>query len=488
MSYLVDHSAEWRLRHFLLLLLPACADPTPAAPLELPTCPDASPAELGRLPDPDRTVDRVDVFDLSLGVSIRTTIERKTDNVLLDNCGGEPLPLSQKGQVLTGATNLGDQLGLCPSLSRGEGIYTLLEDGTAGEVLIPDGECPQDYRLSAFGVVRVGEGGDDLQFREDGSTRVLPSTLMEPIWTGSDPVLFRLVDDPEIYPVGATDPIATDLPQIDEVVQLPGRYADAGWVIGVPPIGTPRGVLVPGDEVQSPIYAVEPATGTWFTASAEWIYGELADAVSVRDGLLLVQNQPPAAEAGSPVVYRASWQGSALLPIGGYSFTVLDAQRAFVITPDALQVVQIPMEQPSGDLEVEVLSSRPWTDAGEPASVAGVAWNDLVLVERTDGVWAFPIEDGEPYRFSPLPVHAHYGAAAVTGLTVSPDDGEQLQLYRARPGSEVELIETEIISTALSGDVNDPMLTHTWAPDTGRVVYAVRDGDAISVRQHRFED
>ena len=439
----------------LLLASPACADPTPAASLELPTCPDASPTELGRLPDPDRTLDRVDVFDLSLGVSIRTTIERQTDNVLFDNCGSDPLPLSQKGQVGTGATNLGDQLALCTSFDRNEGIYRLLDDGTAGEVLIPDGECTQDYRLLAFGVVRVGEGGDDLQFLEDGSTRVLPSTLMEPIWTGTDPALFRLGDDPEIYPVGATDPVATDLPQIDEVVQLPGRYADAGWVIGVPPIDTLRGVLIPGDEVESPIYAVELATGTWFTASAAWIYGELADAVSVRDGLLLVRSQPRGPEAGGAAVYRPSWVGRESLPIDGYSFTVLDGQRAFVITPDALQVIQIPLEQPSDELEVEVLSSRPWTDAGEPASVAGVAWNDLVLVERTDGVWAYPIEDGDPYLFSPLPVHAHYGATAGTGLTVSPEDGELLQLYRARPGGDVEFIETEIISGAFGGDVNE---------------------------------
>ncbi len=135
-----------------------------------------------------------------------------------------------------------------------------------------------------------------------------------------------------------------------------------------------------------------------------------------------------------------------------------------------------------------MLSSRPWTDAGEPASVAGVAWNDLVLVERTDGVWAYPIQDGEPYLFSPVSVHAYYGRSAVTGLTVSPDDAELLQLYRARPGVDVEFIETEIISGAFGGDVNEPMLTHTWTPDTGRIVYAVRDGDALSVRQHRFED
>ncbi len=110
-----------------------------------------------------------------------------------------------------------------------------------------------------------------------------------------------------------------------------------------------------------------------------------------------------------------------------------------------------------------------------------------MLVQRDDEVWAYPLDDTEPYLFSPAFGPVHYGSEYVTAIGVEPDNEVERQLFRNRHGGQLEIIERNI-SGAVAAVEDESYAQHTWTPDFGRVLYGVRDGDAISIRQHALAD
>ncbi len=472
------------------LAVAACSESPTSQPLELGSCaPEDSPAELMRIDDPDKAVSFLEVSDLRQAVRVRSIVRGESQRDLVDNCGGDPVRLREIAGQQTAAMNLGGEIVLCASwLGDPDGIWELLDNGEPGAMLEPDLHC-KGLAWSLFGSLGfVVSGRDDLfQHLPGREIRAIPGFgSIQFVWTGEEPFVFRNVSTAPINPPDGSAPIEVDLPVASEfMVPQRGAMEELDWVFAVPQLSDgPSGAPLPGERVSSGFYAIQLSSGAWFPVpTVEWTLGRLSDAVSLREGLL-------ATDAAAGVTFsRAQWEGSWTVELDATSFTVVDSERVFLINEQELQMVRVPSERPQGggDDTLEVLWTRPRTTAGDPPSVAGVAWNGIVLVERGEEVWAYPLDDTEPYFFLPKYGPVHYGREYVTAIGVEPDTDGELRLFRNRVGGDVEVIESRIISGAVGSVDDEAYAAHTWTPGFGRVLYGVRDGGAISIRQHVFE-
>ncbi len=473
-----------------LLGVAACTESSEAQPLVLGSCErDASPRELMRISDPENIVSFVEVSDLGEAVRVRSIVRGESRRDLVDNCAGEPVRLQEIPRHQTGAMNLGGEIVLCANwLGEPDGVWELLDDGRPGALIDPDLHC-KGLAWSLYGSLGFVLSSTDELFQH------LPGRSMRPIpgagsvqfvWTGEGPYVFRNGATAPIHPPDGSAPIEVDLPEeSDFIVPQRGTPTEVDWVFAVPGLSGPNGAPFPGERVESHFYAVQLSTGAWFRVPPMvWTLGGLSNAVSMRGGLLASD-----AESGF-TLSRPEWGEALTLDSAATSFTVLDGERVFLIDAQELRIVRVPLDRPSAasEDELEVLWARPRSVDGEPPTVAGVAWNGIVLVQRDDEVWAYPLDGSEPYLFSPAFGPVLYGREFVTAIGVEPDTDDELRLFRNRPGGELEVIESHIISGAVAPVEDEAYAQHTWTPDLGRVLYGVRDGDAISIRQHLLAD
>ncbi len=469
-----------------LLLVVACGESSVAEPLSLPSCSsNESPRELMRIADPDSAITSLDVHDLDQAVSAAFILYGESEREIVDNCGGNSIRIRGTFGQRTGVMNRGGEIVLCSS-ENGEpdGVWELLDDGSPGELLDPALHCKRlsSSLFDSYGFVASGD--DLLQTLPDGTTRPIPGIgAVQFLWTGGGPSVFMNGRSPTIHPPDGSAAIELDLPNATEyVVPQRGVAEDADWILAVPAFSEGQG-LSPGQDVFSPLYAVQLSTGDWFeTPAVSWSVGSLSDEVSIRDGLLATD-----AESGL-ALSRPGWEAPLSTDDDIASFTVLDTERVFLINAQEYRIVRVPLEPPTAPEELEVLWSRPRSTAGDPPSVAGVAWNGIVLVEREEEVWAYPLDDREPYVFLPAYSLAHFGREYVTALGADPDSSGELRLTRNRVDGEFEIVDSGIVSGQIGMSSGEVLVQHAWTPDLGRFVYGVRDGDAVSIRQHRFDD
>ncbi len=95
-------------------------------------------------------------------------------------------------------------------------------------------------------------------------------------------------------------------------------------------------------------------------------------------------------------------------------------------------------------------------------------------------LWAYPVDGRPAFPFVPESTHLYFGRDTVTGLGFRPGSNERdIWLFQRRVDGEFDVIADDLASGQNAGG-----LLHAWTPELGRVLYSVRDGDAVSVRQH----
>lgn len=502
-------------RFIPIFLLTACSDPA-AAPLDLQTCdPAESPTELLRL-EGVSTGRPVDAFDLGKAVSLSYALERDAEPgavrvplrySLVDNCGGSPLHLPETFGLSSGAANVGGEIVLCGSDDplEDKGVWELMADGSRGQDLGLGDRCmgdsfPFGVREASLGIVYDEDdvGVAVTQFMPDGITRLIadPGTF-DFVFTSDGLAIFSFGDNAAVYPPDGSAPIDLDLPEAVYSVYptpypAPGGAASDGWVL-VLPRGKARGGERPDEFPPVPGYAVDLRTGAWFQTPE--VVLELRDGsteFSLRDGLLATDG-----ERGIELS-RAGWDRH--LPLGQSAtvFAVLDAQRVFVVGTDGVQILQIPLLLPEEGtvFEPEVMWSRPLDEGDEggedePSRGAGFAWSGMVLAvhtvpgatplaKRPRELWAYPMDGRPAFSFVPESTHLYFGSDTVTGIGFRPDSNERdLWLFQRSVDGEFDVIADDLASGQNAGG-----LLHPWTPELGRILYSVRDGDAVSVRQH----
>lgn len=101
-------------------------------------------------------------------------------------------------------------------------------------------------------------------------------------------------------------------------------------------------------------------------------------------------------------------------------------------------------------------------------------------------MWAYPLDGRPGFPFVPVSPRSelHVGERTITGLIISPGGDKHSQwLYQRRFDGEFELIAENLLGGRGFGGA-----FHLWTPELGRILYAVRDGDAVSIRQHVLSD
>ena len=451
----------------------ACAPAVDPPPLELAECSaEASPTELARLPyDPENDYETFDLID-GFTIHVDPGGGLPSAHYLVDNCGGAPLRLQQTFSYRPGAARVGGELVLCSGGRDGlEGVWEILENGTAGAELGLGRACADRLYsagnrvgLSALGV--VGQDEHVVQHLPDGTTRSFPFGTFHQL---GDALIVEEDGEVTLLPPDGAEPIVLELPEpILNVAPSPGW---SRW-----------GLLLPDDERDySWVYALDATTGEWFRTEqgrSNAIFG--LSGASARDGLAAVY-----AYDGTIALSRLDW--SAPLPadlrtLGSFvGLTVVDAEHVYLRQGDDLRLIRVPMEYPAeGEDTHEVLWTRSLAQHELPADGVGIPWKDVVLDATNGELWAYPLDGSEPYPF--LPWHEtsflYFGSEYVTALGKRDRDAETLELFRNSLGGEFELLDGGIL------DFQD----RPWTPEFGRIIYAVRDGDEVSIRQHRLTD
>ncbi len=479
--------------------LSACGEEDNARPLEFATCTE-SPSELLRLEGTAAGLS-IDAFDLGDAISVRYALQSESDPSsfsypetfsVVDNCGGEPLRLADSFELASGAANVGGEVVLCAGdgyLGEDAGLWQLRDDGTRGEELETGVKCSRGnpgfgVRGPSVGIVYEREVAT--QYLPDGTSRVLSTgDGFELFTTSAGAVVFSYGETPEIHPPDGGAAIELDLPEpIYAAYPPPGGTSASGWVLAMPRAGIDGG-STQTDFPPVPGYAVELSTGSWFvTPEVSVEFPTMRSEFSIRDGLM-------ATDSGDGfTVSRPGWDRHLLVASAVGAFAVLDADRVFMIRNDALgtggeelRVVAVPQELPPEgvDFELEVLWSRPRGADEFVFRGAGFGWNDMALAESSSSLWAYPLDGNPVFPFVPASTYAYVGASTITGLGVPPEsDDDKLWLFQRSIDGELEVIAEELASG------QDDFLGHPWTPELGRVLYSVRDGDAVSIRQHRL--
>ena len=146
-----------------------------------------------------------------------------------------------------------------------------------------------------------------------------------------------------------------------------------------------------------------------------------------------------------------------------------------------VRLLRIPLDfPPENEPAYEVLWKNP-IPGGESleGSHPGMLWHGLVLLPFQAETWAFPVDGSEPYPFLPGRLDSiHFGTDFITALVRGTFNGDDNMLVRRALGGELEVIAEGVL------DFQD----RPWTPELGRILYVVRDGDDVSIRQHRLSD
>ncbi|MCR9165141.1 MAG: hypothetical protein ACE37F_21280 [Nannocystaceae bacterium] len=468
----------------------SCGNTSPP-PAQFQTCTD-SPTELLRLENAAPFYS-VDAFDLTDAISVHYARDRELEPgefngpdtfSVVDNCGGDPIRLVDSFSLPTGVAYVGGEVVLCSGISdldEEDGMWTLLEDGSPGDRLEEGVRCyrgvpPQDEREPSFGLVQGPSG--TTQHLPDGSTRKVSSGdagyQLVPMDDGA--AVFEFGAPATIHPADGSAPITVDLPEpVRSLWSAPGAPAASDWIVAFAhdvrssnPSADPYG------------YAVDLRTGAWFqTPELDESLGR-GDDFSIRDGLM-------AATTNSAVlVARAGWMRSVSLSGAANVVAVLDAQRVFVLDDEEARIFEIPLDEPTSDsVQWEVSWSRPLEPGETEGRGGGFLWNEMVLARHLDvsaEMWAYPLDGRPGFPFVPVAPRSrlHVGEHTITGLSIPPGGDENSRwLYQRRFDGEFEVIAENLLGGRGIGEAS-----HPWTPELGRVLYAVRDGDAVSVRQH----
>ncbi len=413
------------------------------------------------------TFDLVDAFT----VHINAQGSLPSTHYLVDNCGGDPLRLARTFDYRPGAARVGGAIVLCSGGLGGlEGIWELLEDGTAGADLGLGRWCAdrlesasREVGLSALGV--VAQEGSFTQYLPDGTKWSIPGRTFHQL---GDAFVVEGDDIFTLLPPDGADPIALELPErIVGVLASPGA---SRWAL----------LLPEGEARETWLYALDAGTGAWFRTEQLWRDAIFSQQVaSVRDGLAAV-----AAHHGSLALSRPQWSEPLATDPRDFGslvgLTVVDGEHVYLRNREDLIFIRVAMTYPTGDeLGIEVLWTRNIGQQERPPDGAGIPWNDVVLDATNGELWAYPVDGSDQYPFLPGDEHGlmHFGSDSVTALGKR-DRAETLELFRNSVGGAFEVLDTGIL------DFQD----RPWTPEFGRIVYAVRDGDEVSVRQHVLMD
>ncbi|MBV1862622.1 MAG: hypothetical protein KUG77_29645 [Nannocystaceae bacterium] len=455
-----------------LALLTACGPSVDPPPLMIQECAgDDSPTELARF-DYDPEVRSFEPFDLGHALTVRIDHGLgESQHYIVDNCGGTPLRLERTFGQRPGAIRVGGDIVLCTGApDEPEGIWELLEDGSPGEDLGIGYACPDRLFSSNF---RTGISPYGFVFAEDGDAQHLVDGRVRPLPVRG--TFFRVNDTWLVHsregqvamlgPDGA-DPVVLDLPDLITDVFSP-------------PDSSPWVVLSPDFEEQDAgrLYALDTRDGSWFTTS---LVPRLLDPnrVAVRDGLAITRSPVYA----SVEFTRARWDASLRTDLDvDAGFTVLDDEHVLIVNDRDVRLLRIPLDFPDeNETAYEVLWKYPVPNGESLAgSYPGMLWQDVVLLPLLGETWAFPIDGSEPYPFLPLHLDSiYFGSEFITGMVRGTANGDDTRFFRRRLGGEFEVIAEGVL------DFQD----RPWTPELGRILYAVRDGEHVSIRQHRLTD
>ena len=482
----------------VLALSVGCSVSGGAQLLELDTCTN-SPTELLRLEGTAAGLS-IDAFDLGDAISVRYALQSESDPSsfrypetfsVVDNCGGEPLRIADSFGLPSGAANVGGEVVLCAGREYlgGDGsVWQLLDDGTRGEDLGLGTRCSRanpgpGVREPSFGIV-YDDAGIATQHLPDGTERVVSDGRngFDLLTTTDGAAVFTYGANAAVHPADGSPTIQLDLPEaVFTAYPAPGAPFASHWVVAV------ARERYPSDT--SPIvgYAVDLRTGQWFETPA--LIPEASGMhtpYSLRDGLMATDTDD------GLMLSRAGWERHLRLPLSstGSTFAVLDADRVFVIdNPEQiagageLRIVEVARELPAEDVDFEpnVLWSRPLGADEVAVRGAGFGWNDMALVESGDEVLAYPLDGRPAFPFVPRALFTYVGGSTITGLGIPPDsDDDKLWLFERSFDGEFEVIADDLTSG------QDDLMGHPWTPELGRILYSVRDGDSVSIRQHRI--
>ena len=478
-----------------LLFVFACQTDRGGVPaVELEECgPGASPRELLRI----ENASEYRVYDVVDGVTVVGDDGEFGGALLVDNCGGEPIRLEDTHSLLAGAAYLDGQVVLCsPRGSIAEqGVWEILETGARGKKLDVANMCAPGT-ASSFGFAYKDDGL--VQYLPGGGLRAIPPVESPTLtWLGDAGVIRGRGAEGGlvVLPPGSADAIVVDgLPPIEFVVTQGNA---SSWVFlaaytedSVPPSSS--------IELGEPaLFALDLATGAWFEAGVVTGNGLFSrNFASVEDGLAAVVD-------GNLTFWRASWGGPLVADLPSpRGVSLIDGERAVVATASGLQLVKIPferLENADEPVALEVIWSRALAEGDVTSQSAGVPWKDVVLVEAAENVWAYPLDGGDPYPFLPslgftestFPTlgYTHLGSEFVTALARNPSDEADFWLFRNRLGGELEVLDTDIQGAPPLnglGFIHEEL--YRWTPQLGRILYVVRDGSSVSVRQHVLTD
>lgn len=454
-------------------LLAACGPALDPPPLVIHECPaDDSPTELARF-DYDPEVD-FEPFDLGHAATVRLGLGGyDAEHYVVDNCGGTPLRLENAFGYRPGAARVGGDIVLCSGGLEGlQGLRELLEDGSGGDDLGLGLGCLD--RGNSFGS-RTGMSAHGFVWTETGVTQYLPDgevrslTLFGEFTRVNDTWLVH-TDEGEVGMLGSdgADPVVLDLPEaiID---------------VASPPDSSPWVVLLPdsqGQDYARP-YVLDTTDGSWFTAGLGWA-GLDANRVAVRDGLAVTRFPVnPAIE-----FTRAQWDASLRTDLNvDAGFTVVNEEHVLTADDRDVRLLRIPLDFPGeNEAAYEVLWKYP-VPSGESlaGSYPGMLWQDLVLLRFQGETWAFPTDGSEPYPFLPGNLddsYIYFGSEFITAMIDTNSLDDTAQIIRRAVGGELEVVADSILSVQ----------TRPWTPELGRILYAVRDGEHVSIRQHRLTD
>ena len=469
----------------------------PAEPHELATCAE-SPTELLRLEGTAGGLS-IDAFDLGNAISVRYALQSESNPSkfrypetfsVVDNCGGEPLRLADSFELPSGAANIGGEVVLCAGdgyLGEDAGVWQLLDDGSRGDDLGLGVECGRGtpgpgVREPSLGIVR--DADVVTQHLPDGTSRVISTgSGFELFTTSAGAVVFSYGETPKIHPPDGGPAIDLDVPEpLYAAYPPPGGSSASGWVLAMPR-ARPNSSSQESDLPPVPGYAVDLNTGAWFV-TPELTVEVLAmrSEFSIREGLMATD------DGFRPMLSRAGWERHLMLSPYISALAVLDADRVFVIQRDVpvagsveLRVIAIPGELPSDevDFQPEVLWSRPRGADEFVFRGAGFGWNEMAIADTGSSLWAYPLDGSPVFEFVPASPYTHVGASTITGLGVPPEsDDDKLWSYQRSIDGEFEVIADNLASG------QDDFMGHPWTPELGRILYSVRDGEAVSIRQH----
>lgn len=478
-----------------LLLVFACQTDRGGVPaLELEECsPGGSPRELLRI----ENASEYRVYDVVDGVTVVGDGAEFGGAFLVDNCGGEPIRLEDSYGLLAGAAYLDGQAVLCSPNGPGaeRGVWEILETGARGDRLDVANACAFGT-ASSFGFAYTDDGL--VQYLPGGGLRTIPSVERPTLtWLG-DMGLVRgrsAEDGLVVLPPGGADAIVVDgLPPV-QFVATQGNASSwvflATYTEGSAPPPSPIELGEPA------LFALDLATGAWFETGVVTGNGLLSrNFASAEDGLAAVVD-------GNLTFWRASWGGPLVSDIPSpLGVSLIDGERAVVATASGLQLVEVPLERLEDvdePVALEVIWSRALAEGDVTPQSAGVPWKDVVLVEAAENVWAYPLDGGDPFPFLPslgftesaFPTlgYTHLGSEFVTALARNPSDEADFWLFRNRLGGELEVLDTDIQGAPplnSSGFIYEEL--YRWTPQLGRILYVVRDGGSVSVRQHVLTD